>query len=126
MSKTKHIKFTNSSELAFVANKRNTSEHILQFVWSPDNESGAEMLDIIGGDNWMPAIDQANGDDANMILGLAIDKVNQNENDKLVCGEKETEVSPCCILMCLTLDGKLFLFHFASAIGPSVLPEEVN
>ncbi|GJZ16630.1 hypothetical protein Tco_0552753 [Tanacetum coccineum] len=120
------VSYLDEFELAFVANKRNTSEHIVQFVWSPDNETGAEMLDIIGGDNWMPAIDLANGDDANMILGLAIDKVNQNENDKLVCGETETEVSPCCILMCLTLDGKLFLFHFASAVGPFVLPEEVN
>ncbi|PWA41811.1 hypothetical protein CTI12_AA550710 [Artemisia annua] len=120
------VSYLDEFELAFVANKRNTSEHIVLFVWSPDNENGAEMLDIIGGDAWMPTIDLANGDDANMILGLAIDKVNQNENDIVVCGEKETEVSPCCILMCLTVDGKLFLFHFASAVGPSVLPEEVN
>lgn len=55
----------------------------------------------------------ANTDDENMILGLAINKVHKDEQISLVCGETDTEVSSCCILMCLTADGKLVMFHFA-------------
>lgn len=56
----------------------------------------------------------ASGDgEDNLILGLNVDKVSQNENVKFTLGEEETEVAPSCILVCLTLDGKISLFHFA-------------
>lgn len=52
-----------------------------------------------------------NGDD-NLILALCVDKVSQNDKIKFTLGEEETEVSPCCVLLCVTIDGKLSLFHF--------------
>lgn len=52
------------------------------------------------------------GDDI-LILGLAIEKVFQNGEIKLLLGEEEKEVSPCCLLLCLTNDGRLSIFHFA-------------
>ncbi|CAI9108209.1 OLC1v1007761C2 [Oldenlandia corymbosa var. corymbosa] len=57
---------------------------------------------------------KGNGDD-NFLLALSVDKVSQNEGIKFVLGEKEAEVTPCCIVLCVTVDGKLSLFHFASA-----------
>ncbi|KAG5568635.1 hypothetical protein H5410_064351 [Solanum commersonii] len=52
------------------------------------------------------------GDDI-LIMELAIDKVSRNGEIKLLLGEEEKEVSPCCLLHCLTNDGRLSIFHFA-------------
>ncbi|KAK2980866.1 hypothetical protein RJ640_003093 [Escallonia rubra] len=67
----------------------------------------------------------ANGDD-NLVLGLSLDKASHNENVKLTLGVEEKEVAPCCILLCLTVDGKLTMFHFASAAGPSTQAEAIS
>ncbi|CAI9768668.1 unnamed protein product [Fraxinus pennsylvanica] len=106
--------------LAFIANRKNLSQHVVLFCWSLDyGKNEAALIDILN-DAWIPHIEcQGDGED-NLILGLTVDKVCQNENVKLTLGEEETEVSPCCILICLTLDGKISIFHFASAIGASV------
>lgn len=56
-------------------------------------------------------------DEDNSVLGLSIDKVSQNNELKFLLGEEEKEVSPCCVLICLTIDGKLALFHFARYLG---------
>lgn len=52
-----------------------------------------------------------NGED-NIIIGLSIDNVSQDIQAKINFGE-ENEVLPCCVLVCLTVDGKLTFFHFA-------------
>lgn len=43
-------------ELAFVANKRNTIQHIVLFSWSSDNENGVTIADIEADDSWLPTI----------------------------------------------------------------------
>lgn len=53
-----------------------------------------------------------NGEE-NVIVGLSVDKVSQNENVRFTLGDEETEVSPCCVIICLTIDGKVSVFHFA-------------
>lgn len=53
-----------------------------------------------------------NGEE-NVIVGISVDKVSQNENATFTLGDEETEVSPCCIIICLTIDGKISVFHFA-------------
>lgn len=54
-----------------------------------------------------------NGDD-NLIMGLCIDKVSIHGKVKVQLGvQEEKELSPHCILMCLTLEGKLSMMHFA-------------
>ncbi|XP_076943409.1 nuclear pore complex protein NUP214-like [Bidens hawaiensis] len=117
------ISYLDEFELAFVANKKNTNQHIVLFNWSED---GAVMVDIEV-DSWLPTINlQAHNDDDNMILGLSINKDYKDEKISLECGEIETRVSPCCILMCITVDGRFCMFHFASAIGPSASTEDFS
>lgn len=54
-----------------------------------------------------------NGDD-NLIMGLCTEKVSIYENVKIQVGvDEEKEISPYCILMCLTCEGKLIMFHVA-------------
>lgn len=53
-----------------------------------------------------------NGND-NLIMGLCIDKVSLCGKVKVQLGVEEKELSPYFILMCLTLDGKLNMFHVA-------------
>ncbi|KAD5803531.1 hypothetical protein E3N88_14891 [Mikania micrantha] len=117
------ISYLDEFELAFVANKKNTNQHVVLFNWS---ENGAAMIDIEV-DSWVPTISlQVHSDDDNMILGFAINKEYKDEKTIIECGEIEKKVSPCCILMCVTIDGRFCMFHFASAIGPSALPEDLN
>lgn len=53
-----------------------------------------------------------NGDD-NLILGLSVDKVSISKKISVRFGEEHKELSPFCVLMCLTLEGKLIMFHVA-------------
>nr|GME14484.1 nuclear pore complex protein NUP214 [Ipomoea batatas]GME21289.1 nuclear pore complex protein NUP214 [Ipomoea batatas] len=105
--------------LAFVANRKNLEQHILLFGWSVgEGTNEAAMIEILN-DSWSPKIEaQESGDDI-LVLGLAIDKISQQKGLKLLLGEEEKEVSPCCVLLCLAGDGRLSAFHFASAAGAS-------
>ncbi|KAK4441074.1 Nuclear pore complex protein [Sesamum alatum] len=109
--------------LAFIAN-RNLSQHVGLFYWSADSgKNEAAVIEILN-DAWNLYIDsQANGEE-NVIMGLSVDKVSQNENVRFTLGDEETEVSPCCVIVCLTIDGKVSVFHFASA-GRALLSSEV-
>ncbi|KAK4408611.1 Nuclear pore complex protein [Sesamum angolense] len=102
--------------LAIIAN-RNLSQHVGLFCWSLDSgKNEAAVVEILN-DAWNLYIDsQANGEE-NVIMGLSVDKVSQNENVRFTLGDEETEVSPCCVIVCLTIDGKISVFHFASARG---------
>lgn len=53
-------------------------------------------------------------DDDNLILGLGIDKVSCCGKIKVQLGvEEQKELSPYCILLCLTLEGKIIMFKVA-------------
>lgn len=102
--------------LAFVAN-RNLSRQVELFCWphhSGKNEAArVEILD----DSWTLYIDSQGDGEENVILGLSVDKASQNENFRFMLGDEEKEVSPCCVIICLTIDGKISVYHFASAAG---------
>lgn len=51
--------------------------------------------------------------DHNLILGLAVDKSSLYEKIKIQSDMEFKELSPRCILLCLTCDGKLTLNHAA-------------
>lgn len=53
-----------------------------------------------------------NGDD-NIVLGLCVDRISQNEKVEVQLGAEYKELSPFCILLCLSLDGKLFMYQVA-------------
>jgi nuclear pore complex protein Nup214 len=60
----------------------------------------------------MPILSE--NDDDNLILGLCLDKVSLYEKVKIQLGvEERRELLPYCILLCLTLEGKLVMFHVA-------------
>uniref|UniRef100_A0A803LXZ4 Nuclear pore complex protein NUP214 n=1 Tax=Chenopodium quinoa TaxID=63459 RepID=A0A803LXZ4_CHEQI len=58
-----------------------------------------------------------NGDE-NLVLGLCADKSSVYENVKVKIGvEEERELPPHCLLVCLTLEGKLVMYNVASIAG---------
>lgn len=63
--------------------------------------------------NWLGIFFPENGDD-NLVLGLCIDSVSVYEKVNVQLGvEERTELTPYCVLICLTLDGKLVMFNVA-------------
>ncbi|XP_051142716.1 nuclear pore complex protein NUP214 [Andrographis paniculata] len=105
--------------LAFVAT-RNLSCHVGLFHWSVDNgENELSMVEILN-DAWNLYIDSQDDGEENVLVGLSVDKVSQKENVTFTLGDEETEASPCCIIICLTIDGNISVFHFASAAGALV------
>ncbi|KAL1565696.1 nuclear pore complex protein NUP214-like isoform X2 [Salvia divinorum] len=109
------LSYLNFHRLAFVAN-RNMSQKVMLFCWPEDNgKNEAATVEILD-DAWNLYIDsQADGEE-NVILGLSLDKASQNENLSFTLGDVEREVSPCCVIICITIDGKISIFHFVSAV----------
>ncbi|KZV55059.1 hypothetical protein F511_13848 [Dorcoceras hygrometricum] len=100
--------------LAFIAN-RNLSRQVGLLCWSLDSgKNEAAVIEILN-DAWILYIDSQDDGEENVIVGLSVDKVSQDENAKLTLGDEDTEVSPSCVIICLTIDGKISVFHFASA-----------
>ncbi|KDO54529.1 hypothetical protein CISIN_1g000229mg [Citrus sinensis] len=109
--------------LAISANRKNIDDHVVLLRWSLDDEKNDIAVVDINRDKWIPRIKlQDNGND-NLIMGLCIDKVSLCGKVKVQLGVEEKELSPYFILMCLTLDGKLNMFHVASVSGPSCSPD---
>lgn len=119
------VSYLDHQKLAFIANRKNLSQHIVLLDWSRDGNKNEPAIVELLNDAWRAYIEsQGNGDD-NLILASYVDKVSQNHEIRCIVGEAETEVFPCCILLCLTIDGKLSLFHFFSATGALASPEVI-
>ncbi|XP_021278023.1 nuclear pore complex protein NUP214 [Herrania umbratica] len=114
------LSYLEQCELAIAANIKNTDQHIVLLGWSLGETGEASVVDIER-DNWLPRIElQENGDD-NLIMGLCIDKVSLFGNVKVQLGVEEVkELSPYCVLICLTSEGKLIMFHIASVTENAV------
>ncbi|CAN6693609.1 unnamed protein product [Malus baccata var. baccata] len=113
-------------ELAIVANRKNVDEHIVYLSWSLGEEKNEVVVVDIFQDSLLPRIElQDNGDD-NLILGLSVDKVSISKKISVRFGEEYKELSPFCVLMCLTLEGKLIMFHVASVSGITASPAVVS
>ncbi|KAL9349059.1 hypothetical protein Peur_056314 [Populus x canadensis] len=110
--------------LAITANKKNTDQHIVLLGWSVEDEMSETAVIDIERDTLLPRIElQENGDD-NLIMGLCVDKVSLNGKVKVEVGvEEQKELSPYCVLMCVTLEGKLVMFQVASATGANIQAE---
>ncbi|KAK9750101.1 hypothetical protein RND81_02G173400 [Saponaria officinalis] len=103
-------------EFGIVSNRKNTDQHIMLFSWSQgDNRVSAVDIER---DSWLPRIElQENGDD-NLVLGLCLDETLICENVEVKIGAEEPrELRPHCLLVCLTLEGKLVMFNIASISG---------
>ncbi|XP_059429559.1 nuclear pore complex protein NUP214 isoform X2 [Corylus avellana] len=121
------LSYLEQCELAITANRKNTDGHIVLLGWSPGDEINEVAVVDIEQDKWLPRIELQENDDDNLILGLCVDKVSLYEKVKIQLGvEERRELSPYCILLCLTLEGKLVMFHVASVQGTSVPPEVIS
>ncbi|XP_011025100.1 PREDICTED: nuclear pore complex protein NUP214 isoform X2 [Populus euphratica] len=118
------LDYLEQCELAITANKKNTDQHIVLLGWSVEDEMSETAVIDIERDTWLPRIElQENGDD-NLIMGLCVDKVSLYGKVKVEVGvEEQKELSPFCVLMCVTLEGKLVMFRVASATGANIRPE---
>ncbi|CAJ1943670.1 unnamed protein product [Sphenostylis stenocarpa] len=105
-----------SCQLAINANMKNTDQHIMLLGWSADDDKSEAAVIDIERDKWVPRIE--------LQVGLCVDNVSIYQNVGVQLGvEERTELSPYCVLICLTLEGKLVMFHVASLAGNKVLPE---
>ncbi|KAK2641566.1 hypothetical protein Ddye_023329 [Dipteronia dyeriana] len=121
------LSYLKQCELAFAANRKNTDQHVVLLGWSLGDEKNDVAVVDIDRDKWLPRIElQDNGDD-NLIMGLCIDRVSLYGKVKVQLGvEEPKELSPYCILMCLTLEGKLNMFYVSSVSGEADQPEVVS
>ncbi|KAF6163882.1 hypothetical protein GIB67_024737 [Kingdonia uniflora] len=101
--------------VAVATNRKNSDEHIVLLGWSVDAEKKvAAIIKSNQIDIWFPRVPlQDNGNDS-FIAGFGVDKVSSYEKFTVQEDEETKNLSPYCILMCLTLDGKLIIFHMAS------------
>ncbi|KAK9669827.1 hypothetical protein RND81_13G157200 [Saponaria officinalis] len=110
------MNYLKNCEFGIVSNRKNTDQHIMLFSWSQgDNRVSAVDIER---DSWLPRIElQENGDD-NLVLGLCLDETLICENVEVKIGAEEPrELRPHCLLVCLTLEGKLVMFNIASISG---------
>ncbi|XP_024935026.2 nuclear pore complex protein NUP214 isoform X2 [Ziziphus jujuba] len=120
------LSYLEQCELAFTANKKNMDQHLVYLGWSLGEEKEVAVVDIQR-DKWLPRIELQENDDDNLVLGLCIDKVSCYGNFKVQLGvEEQKELSPFCILLCLTLEGKLVMFHVASVNDTTVQPKVIS
>ncbi|KAK3204827.1 hypothetical protein Dsin_018873 [Dipteronia sinensis] len=121
------VSYLKQCELAFAANRKNTDQHVVLLGLSLGDEKNDVAVVDIDRDKWLPRIElQDNGDD-NLIMGLCIDKVSLYGKVEVQLGvEEPKELPPYCLLMCLTLEGKLNMFYVASVSGETDQPEVVS
>ncbi|XP_068661895.1 nuclear pore complex protein NUP214 [Aristolochia californica] len=112
-------------ELALAANRKNTDQHIVSLGWSLGDSEGVAAVVEFRQDKDLPRIELPESGDDNLIVGLGVDKVSIYEQIELVRStEERKELSPYCILMCLTSNGKLIMFHVARITDTSE-PQQV-
>ncbi|KAK9122552.1 hypothetical protein Sjap_012154 [Stephania japonica] len=110
--------------LAFVANQKNTDQHIVLFGWSfNDDQKEGAVIELSQEDRWLPRIGLQENEDYNLIMGLSVDKVSLYEKVMVNVGYEQKELSPFCLLLCLTLEGKLAMFYVSSVTENQVLPQ---
>ncbi|XP_054821316.1 nuclear pore complex protein NUP214 isoform X3 [Prosopis cineraria] len=121
------LTYLKQCQLAINANRKNTDQHIMLLGWSVDDDKSEVVVIDIDRDNWVPRIElQENGDD-NLVLGLCVDNASVYQKVSVQLGlEERTELTPCCVLICLTLDGKLVMFNVASIAGSEASAEFVS
>ncbi|XP_062015045.1 nuclear pore complex protein NUP214 isoform X2 [Rosa rugosa] len=120
------LSYLEECELAITANRKNADQHVVYLSWSLGEESNEAVIVDIVRDNLKPRIElQENGDD-NLIMGLGIDKSSISQKVSVRLGLEQRELSPYCILICLTLDGKLMMYHVASVNDVTVKPASVS
>ncbi|KAK8918677.1 hypothetical protein KSP39_PZI021619 [Platanthera zijinensis] len=109
--------------VAFTSNKKNIDQHISLLRWLVEDNRYEVVSLKLESDKYIPRIDLQDEGDDNLVLGLAVDKISLYEKIKIQRNLEFIELSPRCILLCLTCDGKLTLYHVAWVSEPPDLPK---
>ncbi|KAJ6798678.1 nuclear pore complex protein NUP214 [Iris pallida] len=105
-------------EVTLASNRKAVDQHVLLLKWSVDDNRRVVFLEFKN-DKYTPKIDlQENGDD-NTILGFSVDRFSLYEKVTIKVDSDMKELSPRCILLCLTIEGKLIMYHAARLSEPS-------
>ncbi|XP_038892124.1 nuclear pore complex protein NUP214 isoform X2 [Benincasa hispida] len=117
------LSYLDKCKLAIVANRLYMEDHIVLLGLLQEVENEVAVINIDRNTS-LPKIElQANGDD-NLVMGLCIDRVSLPGKVIVRVGfEDMREVSPYCILVCLTLEGDLIMFQFSS-VNETEAPHE--
>ncbi|WCJ36774.1 Nuclear pore complex protein [Euphorbia peplus] len=113
------LSYLKQCRIAITANRKNTDGHIKLLHWPLQDDTSEVGLIDIDRDMWIPRIELQGNEDDNLILGLCIDNVSLYGKVRV----EEKELSPSCAVFCVTLEGKLAMFYFASASGSTISPE---
>ncbi|KAF3322585.1 Nuclear pore complex protein NUP214 [Carex littledalei] len=109
--------------LLLSTNKKNVDQHVVLLKWC-SNEDDKHVVSLeFQSDKYTPRIDlQENGED-NTIVGFGVEKVSLFEKITIQVGAETEELAPQYIMVCLTCEGKLIMYHIARASDPSELPQ---
>ncbi|XP_078159541.1 nuclear pore complex protein isoform X2 [Carex rostrata] len=110
-------------ELLLSSSKKNVDQHVVLLKWC-SNEDDKHVVSLeFQSDKYTPRIDlQENGED-NTIVGFGVEKVSLFEKITIQAGAETEELAPQYIMVCLTCEGKLIMYHIARASDPSELPQ---
>lgn len=101
-------------ELAVVANRRNIDDHIVLLGWVLENGRKQTLSLEIFSDKWLPRIELQENLDANIIVGIAMDRTCTDSQISFPTDDGGVkELPPCPVLLCMTIEGKLNLFSFS-------------
>ncbi|KAL5707816.1 hypothetical protein ACHQM5_018674 [Ranunculus cassubicifolius] len=107
------LNYLEHREIALLANKKSTDDHIVLFNCSFDADQKEPALIAFSQDNYLPRIPIQENEDDNLIMGFGVDTTSLYEKVQVTLGIEQKELSPYCILLCLTLDEKLLMFYVA-------------
>lgn len=121
------LSYLEQCQLAITTSRKNVDNHIVLFGWSLDDKKNEAAILDIGRDKYRPRIELQENDDDNLILGLCCDKVSLYGKVEIQLGAEEPrELSPYCVLFCLTLEGKLVMFQVASVTGTPAPTQDLS
>ncbi|KAK1316234.1 hypothetical protein QJS10_CPA05g00642 [Acorus calamus] len=108
-------------DVIVAANRKNIDQHIMLLGWSLDDDRKKAAILEITEDRALPRIELKENGDENLILGFEMDKVSIYEKIDVFKDDGEhIQLSPYCILLCLTAEGRLMMFHITRYSDPSV------
>uniref|UniRef100_A0A1D1Z7S4 Nuclear pore complex protein Nup214 n=1 Tax=Anthurium amnicola TaxID=1678845 RepID=A0A1D1Z7S4_9ARAE len=100
-------------DLAIAANRKNTDEHVVLLAWSTNDGGKTPIALEFEQEKFIPRIELQENRDENLLLGIDIDRISIHEKLELKIDSEVKVLSPHCILLCLSCEGKLIMFHVA-------------
>ncbi|KAL2635427.1 hypothetical protein R1flu_006906 [Riccia fluitans] len=114
-------------EVVVAASRKSIDDHIVLVGWLPENGKDEAYSLELGNDLWLPRIELQESGDDNALVGLAIDRSTvQIQLTDPRDDSGESKLPPCPVLICVTLEGKLSFFSFASLEPKRQLPNLVS